>query len=49
MFAQYMLEDSNRLKDGKVGFIDGKIVYFRVTYEFPGFNNMNLKQQEKVY
>ena len=49
MFAQYLMEDISRLKDGKVAFIEGKVVHFRITYEFKGFKNMNLKQQIDLY
>jgi hypothetical protein len=44
LFANYLTKDINRLKDGKVGFINGKVVHFRITSEFKGFKNMNLKE-----
>jgi hypothetical protein len=44
LFAKYLTEDISRLKDGKVGFIDGKVVHLRITYELKGFRNMNLKE-----
>ena len=43
------MSDITTLKDGKLGFIDGKLVYIKITYEFKDFRNMNLQQQKALY
>jgi predicted RND superfamily exporter protein len=37
------------MKDGKIGFIDGKLVYFKITYELNEYKNKNLEQQQELY
>ena len=38
------MSDLETLKDGKFGFIDGKLVSVKITYELSDFRNMNLVQ-----
>ena len=40
--ARFFMQDIETLKDGKFGFIDGKLVSAKITYEFKDFRNMNL-------
>ena len=42
--AKYFMSNMDTMKDGKFGFIDGKLVAAKISYEFDGFSNMNLAQ-----
>jgi hypothetical protein len=37
------------MKDGKVGFIDGKLVYTKITFEINEYKNKNLEQQQELF
>lgn len=47
--AIYYMSNMGTLKDGKLGFIEGKLVSYKITYEFNGFNNMNLVEQRELF
>ena len=47
--AIYYMSNMGTLKDGKLGFIEGKLVSAKITYEFNGFNNMKLVEQRDFY
>ena len=38
------MSDMATMKDGKIGFIDGKLVYHKITYEMIDYKNKNLVQ-----
>ena len=47
--AIYYMSNMGTLKDGKFGFIEGKLVSARITCEVDGYNNMNLVEQRDFY